>query len=482
MIRRRNDSSQAGFSVVLAVFSILILLTLGIAMVSMVVEDSDSSVVHVRGNQAFYAAHAGVEYAIVKLSANWSWGGLASPGKNVGAGYYWIAPPDAVDETGAALPAGEKRIVSTGVVGNAQRAIQVHLSRGGISTYAGTGTSGSTGDGGAATAARLANPQGVAVASNGDIYIADTGNDVVRKVAFATGIITRVAGIAGGGGYSGDGGAATSAQLQGPEDVAVAANGDLYIADAGNNVIRKVTAATGIITTVAGTGTAGSTGDGGAATAARLSSPRGITLASNGDMYIADRSNHKVRKVTTATGIITTFAGTGTSGYTGDGGAATAARLSNLEGVTIMSNGDVYVADTGNNVVRKITAATGVITTFAGTGTAGSTGDGGAATLARLNAPQALDVTSGGDVYIADTGNHKIRRVQSGSGIITTIAGTGVGGFSGDGGSATLAQLNSPRGIGISSSGIYYIGDRSNNRIRRVGGAFSVVAWVETRT
>ena len=473
---RRPD---AGFSVVLAVFSILILLTLGIAMVSMVVEDSDSSVVHVRENQAFYVAHAGIEYAIVKLGANPSWGGLASPGKNVGAGYFWIAPPDLVDENGAALPAGQKRVISTGVVGNTTRSIQVQIAGGGISTYAGTGTSGYTGDGAAATSANLNNPEGVAVASNGDVYITDTDNHVVRKVAFATGVITTVAGN-GSPGVTGDGGAATSARLKSPEDVFVTSTA-FYIADTGNHEIRKVTLATGIITTVAGNGSPGSSGDLGAATSARLNSPRGIAVAGNGDIYIGDRSNNKVRKVTALTGIITTYAGTGTAGYSGDGGLATLARLDRLQGIHLASNGDLYIADANNSAIRKVSSLTGLITTFAGTGTAGFTGDGGAATAARLNAPEAVHLNTAGDLYIADTGNNRIRMVN-GAGIITTVAGNGTVGSAGDGGLATAAQLDTPRGLGISSTGVYYIGDRDNHKIRRVTGALAVVAWVETRT
>jgi hypothetical protein len=476
----RRAPVDAGFSVVLAVFSILILLTLGIAMVSLVVEDSDSSVAHVRQNQAFYAAHAGIEYAIVKLEANWSWGGLASPGKNVGQGYFWIAPPDGVDETGGALPAGRKRVVSTGVVGNTTRQIQVQVSGGAITTYAGTGVQGYTGDGGAATSARFNDPEGVAVAPNGDVYIADTDNHVIRKIAFATGIVTTVAGN-GSPGASGDGGAATSARLKSPEDVFLAPNGDIYIADTGNHEIRKVTVATGIITTVVGNGSPGSNGDGGAATAARLNSPRGIVVAANGDYYIGDRSNNKVRKVTALTGIITTYVGTGTAGYSGDGGLATLARLDRPQGIYLASNGDLYIADANNHVIRKVAGLTGLITTIAGTGTAGFSGDGGAATAARLNAPEAVHLNPTGELLIADTANDRIRKVST-TGIITTVAGTGVAGSAGDGGLATSAQLDTPRGLGISSTGVYYIGDRDNHKIRRVTGALAVVAWVETRT
>jgi len=477
---RRAPAPDAGFSVVLAVFAILILLTLGIAMVSMVVEDSDLSVVHVRENQAFYAAHAGIEYAIVKLSGNWSWGGLASPGKNVGVGSFWIAPPDAVDETGAALPAGQKRIVSNGVVGNTLRQIQVHLSGGGISTYAGTGTAGYTGDGGAATSATLSGPRGVAVASNGDIYFADTANNVIRKVAAATGIISTVAGN-GTAGFSGDGGPATAGGIKTPQDVFVMANGDLYIADTGHHRIRKVTAATGIITTVVGTGSPGSSGDAGLATLARLDTPDGIVVASNGDMYIGDTGSNKVRKVIALTGIITTYAGTGTAGYSGDGGLAILAKLNQPQGLDLAANGDLYIADTGNSAIRKVAAITGFITTYAGTGTAGFTGDGGAATSARLNAPQALRLDSAGALYIADTANNRIRLVST-AGIITTVTGTGTAGSAGDGGSPTAAQINAPGGIAVTSTGAYYIGDTSNNKIRRVSGNLAVVAWVETRT
>lgn len=470
---------EAGFSVVLAVASILILLLLGLAMVSMVVEDSDLSVGHVRSNQAFYLAHAGVEYGVKKLAANPSWTGLPMPGKPVGAGAFWVAPPDTVDENGAALPPGQKRIVATGIVGDAARAIQVHVASGGISTLAGNGTMGYAGDGGAATSANLKNPEGVTVATNGDVYLCDSDNHVIRRVAAATGIITTVAGN-GNPGNTGDGGLATAAKLKFPEDVTVAANGDLYIADTGNHVIRKVAAASGVIVTVAGNGSPGFSGDGGVATAARLNSPRGIQVAANGDLYIGDRTNNRIRKVTAATGTITTAAGTGTAGYSGDGGPATAAKLRAPQGLHLASNGDLYVADAGNHVVRKISAA-GIISTFAGTGTSGYSGDGGLATAARLNAPEAVHLAPTGDAYVADTGNHVIRKVQAGSQAISTIAGTGAAGFGGDGGAATSAQLDTPRGIAVASTGVFYIGDKNNQRVRKVGGALAVTAWIEAR-
>jgi len=456
-------------------------MVLGIAMVTMVVEDSDLGTNQVQSNQALYAAHAGIEYAVVKIASNPAWTGLASPGKTVGAGSFWIAPPDTLDENGAPLPSGRKRIIATGVVGGATRSVQVQVAGGMITAYAGSGTQGYAGDGGAAPAAQLRNPQGVEVAANGDLYIADTDNDVIRKVNVLTGVITTVAGT-GSSGSSGDGGQATAAKLSKPEDVFIAANGDIYIADTGNHKVRKVSAATGIITTVAGSGPSGSSGDGGPATSARLHSPAGIVVAANGDMYLSDTANDKIRKVTAATGIITTFAGNGTAGYLGDGGAATAARLKTPEGVALAANGDLYIADMGNHAIRKVSAATGIITTYAGTGTAGSLGDGGLATAARLNSPEAISLNSAGDLLIADTGNNRIRRVQAASGVITTVAGTGTAGNTGDGGSATAARLSSPRGVTASATGAFYIGDRGNDRVRKVTGLLSVVAWVETRS
>jgi sugar lactone lactonase YvrE len=476
----RRPRPDAGFSIVLAVMTILILLVLGLALASMVTEDSDLALNHVQSNQAFYAAHAGVEYAVQKVGADWNWGGLAPPGKTVGAGSFWIAPPDTLDETGAPLPGGRRRIVSTGIVGSAQRQVQVQVTAGAISTYAGTGANGYSGDGGPAVDAVLKNPEGVFVDASGDLYVADTDNHVVRKISSATGIITTVAGD-GHPGVTGDGGPATSARLSFPEDIYVTASGDLYIADTGNNEIRKVSGATGVITTVAGSGNPGSSGDGGPATSAKLKSPRGIIVAPNGDFYIGDRSNNKIRKVSGGTGIITTAAGTGSSGYSGDGGPATSARLSAPQGIALASNGDVYLTDTGNNVIRKIAASSGIISTVVGTGAAGSAGDGGPASAAQLRAPEALCFTATGDLLVADTGNHKIRRVTTG-GVITTVAGTGTAGFSGDGGPATTAQLDTPRGVHISSSGVYYIGDHNNRRVRRVSGTLSVVAWVETRS
>ena len=279
----------------------------------------------------------------------------------------------------------------------------------------------------------------------------------------STGIITTIAGT-GIQGDSGDGGAATSAQLYCPFEISVGKSGVVYIADYGNHKIRMVTRI-GIITTIAGTGDVGDGGDGGAATSAQLNYPRGVSVDISGNVYIADTSNEKIRMVTSR-GIITTIAGTETWGSSGDFGAATSAQLSIPKGVAVDVSGNVYIADTSNEKIRMVTS-TGIITTIAGTGTWGSDGDGGAATSAQLANPYLVSVDISGNVYIADVNNNKIRMVTR-AGIITTVAGTGAPGDSGDGGAATSAQLNNPQGVSVDISGNVYIAELSNNKIRKV--------------
>ena len=346
-----------------------------------------------------------------------------------------------------------------------------------ITTAAGDGGAGYSGDGGPATSAQLNSPWGVAVDAAGNLYIADTDNNRVRKVA-ANGTISTVAGI-GTFGYSGDGGPATNAQLSWPRGVAVDAAGNLYIVDHENNRIRKVAAATGIITTVAGNGTADYSGDGGPATSAELAFPESVTVDASGNLYIASMFSAVVRKVTAATGIITTVAGTGrswSSGYSGDGGPAVNAQLNGPDGVALDASGNLYIADSGNNVIRKVAATTGIITTVAGNGT-GYWGDGGPATTAGLNSPWGLALDAAGNLYIADTYNNRIRKVTA-SGNITTVAGNGTGGYSGDGGPATSASFWRPRGVAVSVGGDLYIADGANNRIRKVVAATGFVTTV----
>ncbi len=343
------------------------------------------------------------------------------------------------------------------------------LPSGDISTVAGNGTQGYSGDGGAATSAELWDPYDVAVDSRGDIYIADTFNERIRKVTVSTGVITTVAGSTRTAGYSGDGGPATSAELDWPMGVAVDASGNIYIADYYNQCIRKVTASTGIITTVAGDGTQGYSGDGGAATSAKLNLPTGVAVDSSGNIYIADWYNYRIRKVTVSTGIITTVAGDGTGGYSGDGGAATSAELYYPSSVALDASGNIYIADADNYRVRKVTASTGIITTVAGDGTAGYSGDGGAATSAELDYPYGVALDASGNLYITDVLNERIREVTAATGIITTVAGDGTQGYSGDGGLATSAELHSPMGVALDLNNNIYFPDIINERIRAVG-------------
>ena len=341
-------------------------------------------------------------------------------------------------------------------------------------TFAGTGEDGFGGDGGPATEAILDSPTGVTVDGAGNLYIADLENHRIRKVD-AAGTITTVAGT-GESGYGGDGGPATEARLDEPSGITVDGAGNLYIADTWNHRIRKVDAA-GTITTVAGTGETGFGGDGGPvtgwygfggdggpATEAILPYPYGVTVDEAGNLYIADGVNHRIRKVDAA-GTITTVAGTGESGwwaggFGGDGGPATEARLDTPTGVTVDGAGNLYIAGFQNHRIRKVDAA-GTITTVAGTGEGGFGGDGGPATEARLTWPCRVTVDGAGNLYIADLGNHRIRKVDA-AGTITTVAGTGIG----DGWPATEAQLIWPYGVTVDGGGNLYIADTGYNRIR----------------
>ena len=351
------------------------------------------------------------------------------------------------------------------IAANYNRRVRRVDAAGVINTVAGTGQWGHSGDGGPATSAQLRSPHGVAVDGLGNLYIADTYSSCVRRVDTA-GVITTVAGT-GEWGYSGDGGPATNAQLQRPRGVAVDGLGNLYIADSDNHCVRRVDTA-GVITTVAGTGERGYSGDGGPPTSAQLRSPQGVAVDGLGNLYVADYLNHRVRRVDAA-GVITTVAGTDERGYSGDGGPATSAQLGAPRGVAVDGSGNLYIADYGNGRVRKVDAA-GVITTVAGTGQRGYSGDGGPAASAQLGLLRGVAVDGSGNLYIADARNHRVRKVDA-TGAINTVAGTGERRYGGDGGPATSAQLGRPQGVAVDSSGNLYIAANYNRRVRRVDAA-----------
>ncbi|MEI7024721.1 NHL domain-containing protein [Paenibacillus sp. y28] len=338
-----------------------------------------------------------------------------------------------------------------------------------ISTIAGSGSYSYSGDGGDAKLAKLSLPGSIAVDSSGNIYIGDTGNYRVRRIDASTNIITTVAGT-GESSYSGDGGLATAAALGRIDGIAIDAAGNLYIADGKNYRVRKVDAVSKIITTVAGTGESGYSGDGGLATAAKLNYPSAIAVDSSGNIFLSDSNNYRIRRVDAVSKIITTVAGTGTSGSSGDGGLATAAKLSYFWHLAVDSKGNMYLVESGR--IRKIDALSGIITTVAGNGSDGYSGDGGSAISAQIYGPRGVAIDSSGNIFIGDAYNHRIRKIDL-DGIITTVAGNGIAGYSSDGVSANVSRLNYPYGVAVDSNGILYIADRNNSRIRKVSLAVS---------
>jgi len=342
-----------------------------------------------------------------------------------------------------------------------------------ITTFAGNGSGGFSGDGGPATDASFTFPADVVADQYGNVFISDTQNGRIRKVD-TNGVITTVAGN-GDRSYSNDGGPATNAALYFPAGVALDAMGDLFIADCINNRVRMVDT-NGIITTVAGNGSSTYSGDNSWATNAGLSSPIGVAIDGPGNLLVADAGNSRVRKVNAATGIITLVAGTGTNAFSGDGGLATNASLNLPAGIAADTSGNIYIADANNFRVRRVDNS-GVITTFAGNGRQSYCGDGGSATNAALLDPFGAAVDVSGNIFIADTDNDVIRKVDT-NGIISTVAGNGIHGFSGDRGPATNAKLAGPYGVGLDAGGNILIAERDGNRIRKVdtNGVITTIA------
>lgn len=339
-----------------------------------------------------------------------------------------------------------------------------------INTIAGNGTQNYSGDGGQATSATLNQPAGVAVDSSGNVYIADTGNARIRMVN-TSGVISTIAGT-GCCSYGGDGGPATAASLYQPAGIAVDSSGNIYIADVVDSVIRKIS--NGTITTIAGkVGESGFYGDGGAAVNASLGQPQGVVVDSSGNVFIADTQDNVIREISASSGNISTVAGYGAQqGFGGDGGSATASSvyLDNPTGVAVDSAGNIYIADKGNNRIREVTASDGKINTIAGNGAqscnTAGCGDGGPAMSAVIYNPTGVAVDSSGNIYIAGTPSNKIREVSGG--IISTLAGDGAPAYFGNGGNPVYAGLNHPQGVAVDTSGNVYIADTNNNAIREV--------------
>jgi sugar lactone lactonase YvrE len=321
------------------------------------------------------------------------------------------------------------------------------------------------------------------------LYIADYENHCIRKVDQETGIITTVAGTPETAGDLGDDGPATSAQLDNPAGVFVDGSGNIYIADKNNNRIRKVDGGTGIITTVAGNGSVGN-GEHGLdppqlATDVPLGSPVSVFVDSSGDLYFSDYNYHRIRKVDGVTKYITTVAGSATESdenggeYSGDNGPATSAELYWPNGIDVDASGNIYIADSENHCIRKVDAASGKISTVAGNNPAGAgdSGDGGPAISAQLNTPAGVFVDASGNIYIADYENHRIKKVDAASGKISNVAGNGLEGWNGDGQSISR-KLNNPNSVFVNVDGDFYISDKDNHLIRKVDGGTKIMTTV----
>jgi trimeric autotransporter adhesin len=388
-----------------------------------------------------------------------------------------LATQAKLNEPSGVFVDGAGNIFLTDVLNNRVR--EVVVSTGNIQTIAGNGTIFFGGDGGPATSAQLSGASAVSLDAAGDIFIVDGGNNRIREVVAATGNIQTVAGN-GTQGLFGDGGLATNAGLFLIEStgVFVDGHGNVFIADVQNNRIREVVAAGGSIQTIAGKGTndtPGFSGDGGLATNAELDTPFGVFVDGHGNVFIADSGNGRIREVFAATGIIQTVVGGGTgcdnqTDSIGDGCPATDAQLVDPTGVFVDGAGDLFIADTGNNRIREVVTATGNIQTIAGNGTSGFSGDGGPAINAAIAQPTGVFVDLGGNIFIADSGNNRVREIVAATGDIETVVGNGTPGFAGDGGPALNAELNTASGLAGDQSGNLFIADFANNRIRKVVG------------
>ena len=358
------------------------------------------------------------------------------------------------------------------------RVRKVHAATGFITLVAGNGAAGYSEDGVDATTTKINKPEGVWADAGGNVYVADTGNNRIRRVDAGTGIITTAAGN-GSAGYAGDGGPAADAAMKAPRDVFLDDQENMYIADTDNHMVRMVVKDSGKIYTIIGSTSGGYMGDDVPAVNTPLFEPEGLSRDPAGNTFIADTANHRIRRVDAVTGIITTVVGTGAGEYSGDGGFAIMAGIREPEDVYVDTSGNLFIADTQNHRIRKVDGETGIITTVAGNGSRGYSGDGYLATEAQINKPGSVFVDDGGNIFIADTENSCIRKVAADTGIITTVAGIGgAAGFGGDGGMATSAMVRKPTGVWVDRYGNLFIADTDNNRIRKVASDTGIITTV----
>ncbi|HEY1430578.1 MAG TPA: hypothetical protein VGF39_02970 [Stellaceae bacterium] len=337
-----------------------------------------------------------------------------------------------------------------------------------MTTAVGTGEKGYAGDGGPAAQALLNGPFDVGFDPKGNLYFSDTFNHCIRRVDARTNVITTCAGC-GEAGYSGDGGPATRARFNEPYGIAVDNAGNVYVADRHNHCVRRVDGATGTVTTFAGSGSSGFGGDDGPASRAGMVEPNGLALdPAQTRLFIADVADHRVRVVDLASGVIRTFAGTGKSEHSGDGGPAAAAGVYGARAVKVATDGTVYILERQGSTLRAVDPRNGIITTVAGTGERGHGGDDGPALAAVFDAPKELAIDRDGNLLIVDTENHAIRRVDLRTRTVVPLAGSGRQGGDGDGGSARAAALDRPHGAAVAADGSIYIGDTNNHRIRKL--------------
>ncbi len=334
-----------------------------------------------------------------------------------------------------------------------------------VRTFAGTGQKGYSGDGGPAASAQIEQPYGLVTGPDGALYACEITNHVIRRIDLETGVVTTVAGQGGKKGYAGDGGPATQALLFEPYEVRFDAAGNMFFVEMKNEIVRRVDAKTGVISTVAGTGKPGFSGDGGPATEAQLKQPHSIVLDQAGNIYICDIGNHRIRKVEATTGVISTFAGTGEKKPTPDGAPLNGTPLNGPRTLDFDGRSSLYLALREGNAVYRIDLESQTLTHLAGTGKKGFTGDGADARKAELSGPKGIALAPNGDVYLADTESHTIRVIRKSTGFLETVVGDGKVGDGPDG-DPQKCRLARPHGVFVDAAGKVYIGDSENHRVR----------------